>query len=891
MDGQVGTRSEADCTDNSATVDEKIVSSETNNHTSAPIMSESQAEDPEEGEILTSDDDDGDDSGEVDGQNTSSGSNTNNDQNNGKNKPNDNTNSTASNRLNAKLRSPRRSRSRERDSGPSTGRQSRKDGPKSGFGPRGRGRARSISLSPPNNGILREKCKYFAEGKCLKGHDCPYSHELAIVKKRELCKFYLQGFCGKGDRCLFMHDEFPCKFYHTGAECYAGDKCRFSHQPLTEDTRNILRGYLDSGELPDDHIRRRQAEIQAQKSAQDQQSKQQQQQQQQSQPQQDQQSTNATPNTPATSTSNSTSIESTNNLTQGTNDESTVSVATTVATSTTVEPTEVYQPVKPVPKRHAILGDVTDAMRKSYYTWVWQQEMRELELAYTGTKRNLFTVEKPFIMTEKPPTPPPTPDFDDEDPDERECKIMSFYIDTLGSFPPPGDLDCRNFPPFGTPGYTPSQPPQITGSMDVDVRVQFDPSSGQMIHPDDPSSQSNTNEEDAPFLSFHGDEDLRIPPPGGVPPPMPSLAAFGLDSETSQESSTPNSNIQTEAVDLQQQQQTHQPHPSSTANAFYTIDTTRANINTPREVTPNASRTGGSWLGDSDDDDTADGPLRAALKRLQENPQQQGQASTASDSNSAESGASAAKKPKYDMAKMLSIIHQSTIPQSSQAASSSTSSTSSSSTNPSSNSDFWQNLLSTVNTGLANSSTTSTTSSNTSTTNVNPVPRDPRLKKDPRLKAQQEQLQLQQSASSIDSSTGESNSSQSIIQQPQAQYSAPHDSPMLKEVTGTTEFKLYPIDISIIDYTCYSSIYHKTDSRLKSDPRLNKFFASSSSSTTIPSVMNASSSVSAANNLLSSIQASTASLASSAVSVSSSLVVTSTPLPSQYTPALQSPQL
>ncbi|KAL1438549.1 hypothetical protein MTO96_047910 [Rhipicephalus appendiculatus] len=71
----------------------------------------------------------------------------------------------------------------------------------------------------------------------------------------DLCKFYLGGYCARGEHCSFMHQDFPCKFFHTGAKCYADTACRFSHQPLTDETRRLLHRYLDNhGSRGDDDI-------------------------------------------------------------------------------------------------------------------------------------------------------------------------------------------------------------------------------------------------------------------------------------------------------------------------------------------------------------------------------------------------------------------------------------------------------------------------------------------------------------------------------------------------------------------------------------------------------------------------------------------------------------
>ncbi|XP_017268285.1 zinc finger CCCH domain-containing protein 6 isoform X2 [Kryptolebias marmoratus] len=92
-------------------------------------------------------------------------------------------------------------------------------------------------------------CKYFLEGRCIKGEQCKFEHELVIPdKKKELCKFYLQGYCSKGDHCIYMHNEYPCKFFHTGAKCYQGDNCKFSHDALTDVTKELLEKIINTEE-------------------------------------------------------------------------------------------------------------------------------------------------------------------------------------------------------------------------------------------------------------------------------------------------------------------------------------------------------------------------------------------------------------------------------------------------------------------------------------------------------------------------------------------------------------------------------------------------------------------------------------------------------------------
>ena len=69
----------------------------------------------------------------------------------------------------------------------------------------------SSSASKPNlKGGTKSKiiCKYFIQGKCIKGEACPYLHS-QIEKTKEMitveCPMYSIGFCKNGPVCHFLH--------------------------------------------------------------------------------------------------------------------------------------------------------------------------------------------------------------------------------------------------------------------------------------------------------------------------------------------------------------------------------------------------------------------------------------------------------------------------------------------------------------------------------------------------------------------------------------------------------------------------------------------------------------------------------------------------------------
>uniref|UniRef100_UPI003AAE36DA uncharacterized protein n=1 Tax=Centroberyx gerrardi TaxID=166262 RepID=UPI003AAE36DA len=84
-------------------------------------------------------------------------------------------------------------------------------------------------------------CRHFLRGRCIKGDECQLEHAQVVNNLiKEMCKFYIQGFCAKGESCPYMHHSAPCKFFHSRGKCFQGAECRFSHEPLTDLTKQLL---------------------------------------------------------------------------------------------------------------------------------------------------------------------------------------------------------------------------------------------------------------------------------------------------------------------------------------------------------------------------------------------------------------------------------------------------------------------------------------------------------------------------------------------------------------------------------------------------------------------------------------------------------------------------
>ena len=70
-------------------------------------------------------------------------------------------------------------------------------------------------------------CKFFLEGLCTKGDDCPYRH-VKVNESADVCPDFLKGFCPAAAECKKRHVNVCPQFESRGA-CPRGERCPLPH--------------------------------------------------------------------------------------------------------------------------------------------------------------------------------------------------------------------------------------------------------------------------------------------------------------------------------------------------------------------------------------------------------------------------------------------------------------------------------------------------------------------------------------------------------------------------------------------------------------------------------------------------------------------------------------
>lgn len=89
------------------------------------------------------------------------------------------------------------------------------------------------------NDLIKELCKFYVQGFCSKGNDCPYMHNILFICAVPVAVVSTDV----SVMSCFLHSalqSFPCKYFHRNGLCSQGDACRFSHEPLNDVTTKLL---------------------------------------------------------------------------------------------------------------------------------------------------------------------------------------------------------------------------------------------------------------------------------------------------------------------------------------------------------------------------------------------------------------------------------------------------------------------------------------------------------------------------------------------------------------------------------------------------------------------------------------------------------------------------
>ncbi|ODQ65526.1 hypothetical protein NADFUDRAFT_50809 [Nadsonia fulvescens var. elongata DSM 6958] len=111
----------------------------------------------------------------------------------------------------------------------------------------------------------RPICRFYVQGNCPRGNECPDKHILPTYSNKIVCKHWLRGLCKKGDACEFLHEynlrKMPeCLFFSKNGFCTQSPDCLYLHiDPMSKipPCPNYEKGFCRQGAAcPKRHVRK-----------------------------------------------------------------------------------------------------------------------------------------------------------------------------------------------------------------------------------------------------------------------------------------------------------------------------------------------------------------------------------------------------------------------------------------------------------------------------------------------------------------------------------------------------------------------------------------------------------------------------------------------------------
>ncbi|CAM8960992.1 unnamed protein product [Rhodiola kirilowii] len=99
-----------------------------------------------------------------------------------------------------------------------------------------------MKLPPALKPKVIKVCEHYLKGRCRKGGECTFSHDVTPLTKSKPCIHFARKSCMKGDACPYDHElwKYPCVNFASQGFCNRGSSCSFSHEiPAKEGSQGV----------------------------------------------------------------------------------------------------------------------------------------------------------------------------------------------------------------------------------------------------------------------------------------------------------------------------------------------------------------------------------------------------------------------------------------------------------------------------------------------------------------------------------------------------------------------------------------------------------------------------------------------------------------------------